>query len=276
MSLVHNLIRPLGHALRRLSVNDLMRNEACLSYPGARSSALHDLAEAEAIGMKTDSDWLVRHALSSALDRRDDWMCTLGRICDLADEVEKVGAWPDQPFIALGTHWGAGMPTLADLCINHRCPKFVYRQEPDTVFQTRSQYWAHRLHLHALERLGGTITLGGAYQRIIGALSLSETPVVLVDAPAHGRPTLIGRAGDFAMPIRAGLLTMLSNENIPYVFYRCGFSPDTGQRQLSISPVYQGLKPQEIADQAVDWLKCALVIDSAQWRLWMIAKDLLA
>jgi len=99
--------------------------------------------------------------------------------------------------------------------------------------------------------------------------------VILVDAPADGRPTLTGISGSFTLNVRLGLLNMLCRERLPFVFYRCGFDPKTGRRQLWIGPETLEDDPQAIAHQAADHLARAFAIDTAQWRLWMVADALL-
>lgn len=275
MSFSQDLFWPWVQAMRQTSVQELRESAQPLRYPGAQEQASRDAEQVQALGMQTEGDWLIRHGLSGALDRRDDWMCVMGRTALLAAELDIRGCWPSTPFMALGTHWGAGMPVLADLCVKGRRPMFVYRQEPSHVFDAWSKTLSHILHMHALKRLGGSITLGGAYQRIMQALEAQATPVVLVDAPSEGRPTIEGRCHNFAIHIREGLLGMLAREQIPYVFYRCGFDPKTNQRQLEISPCHQETNVQCIADQAAQWLFDALQLDTAQWRLWMVAKGLI-
>ena len=275
MSISSHLLLPAWQAYRRLAVFDKRFVDKAVAFPGARTLAERDQAAAQLMGYSSDKLWLARHALSPALDRRDDWLTVTGRSAELAAEVEVSGQWPDQPFIALGTHWGAGLPTLAHLSIRGRCPIFVYRQEPASVFKTRAERWAQGLHLRALNMLGGVITLGGASVQIMAALEKQATPVVLVDAPAEGRPTLLGRAAGFELAVRQGLLSMLTRERIPYVLYRCGFDPMSGQRKLSIAPSVVPEDPQQIADHAAGWLENALKVDSAQWRLWMVSEGLL-
>lgn len=275
MSLSSHLLLPAWQAWRRLAVFDQRFVHSALSFPGARALAERDQNQAQAMGYSSDRHWQARHALSPALDRRDDWMTVTGRSASLALEVEVSGQWPDQPFVALGTHWGAGLPTLAHLSTRGRRPIFVYREEPASVFKTSAERWAQALHLRALNILGGVITLGGAYAQIMAALEERATPVVLVDAPAEGRPTLLGRATRFQLAVRQGLLNMLTRERIPYVLYRCGFDPISGQRQLTIGPSVVPDDPQAIADHAACWLESALAVDSAQWRLWMVSQGLL-
>lgn len=276
MSLYRHLILPSLDAFFRRSVSDPVLRAHAKDHPHAQALAKRDAEVAEALGYRLDDEWVLRHVLSPALDRRDDWLLATGRASVLVDELEVVGAWPDEPFMALGTHWGAGMPTLAHLSLLGRHPVFVYRAEPDTVFGSVTERWAHRVHLKAMHKVGGTIMLGGAYQQIMDAMSDAKTPVVLVDAPAEGRPTIVGRADDFGLHLRAGLLHMLCREKIRFAFYHCGFNPANGQRQLTIGQSQVASEPQEIADGAARHLKSALDLDTAQWRLWVAARSLLA
>lgn len=276
MSFYRHLVLPALDACFKRSVNDPIFRAHAMHHPHAEALAKRDAELAKALGYHIDDQWVARHTLSPALDRRDDWLLATGRVSKLTDALEVIGQWPDEPFMALGTHWGAGMPTLAHLASLGRHPIFVYRAEPDTVFDGVAARWSHRVHLSAMHRVGGTITLGGAYQQIMDAMSEAKTPVVLVDAPAEGRPTLVGRADGFSLHLRAGLLHMLCRENIHFAFYHCGFDPNTGQRQLKIGPSQVASEPQQIADMAAGHLKSALTLDSAQWRLWVAARSLLA
>lgn len=276
MRLFQHLMLPCFDALFGRSVNDLTLRQHAWQHPGAQSLAMRDRCYATASGYPVDEGWMTRHALSPALDRRDDWLLAQGRWHALLDDVVVQGEWPSGPFMALGTHWGAGLPTLAHLASMQRRPCFVYRAEPASVHSGLAERWAHQLHLYALNKAGGVISLGGAYQKITQALQDNQTPVVLIDAPAEDRPTLAGRAGEFTLNVRQGLLNMLCQEQIRFAFYRCGFDPVTGQRQLFIAPSAVETQPQAIADAAAAFLREALALDSAQWRLWMVSEALLA
>lgn len=275
MSIYQRLALPFYDSRRPYGVNDEAFCKHAWAFPEAQQLAQRDRVAAESLGYAPDPDWAKRHVLSQALDRCDGWRLVRGQANELIDDMDVVGQWPQEPFIALGTHWGAGLPTLAHLKQCGHGPKFVYRQEPPTVFRSRAERWAQAVHLKALQKCGGAITLGGAYAQIIDALNTNATPVILVDAPADGRPTLTGRAGAFTLNVRLGLLHMLCRERLRFVFYRCGFDPQTGRRQLLIGSEYVEEDPQVIADQAADHLAQAFALDSAQWRLWVVAASLL-
>lgn len=275
VSIYQRLILPFLDARRGYGVDDARFCEHAWAFPNAQAMAQRDQQAAQKLGHEPDPDWVRRHVLSAALDRCDGWRLVRGQAARLMRDIEVVGQWPKQPFIALGTHWGAGLPTLAHLNQSGLGPKFVYRQEPQTVFRTRAERWAHGVHLRALEICGGSITLGGAYAQILESLNSGQTPVILVDAPADGRPTLTGQAPSFILNVREGLLNMLCRERLPFVFYRCGFDPKTGRRQLWIGSETLEDDPQAIANQAAEHLARAFAIDTAQWRLWMVADALL-
>lgn len=275
MSVWSCLWLPMWDAVWRRGVNTPALRRHAERFVGAKEAALAHQIIAKRHGFAIDEGWPLRHALTAALDRRDDWVGAFGSVARLSQDVAVSGHWPQAPFIALGTHWGAGMPTLAHLCAQGLKPRFVYRQEPESVWANSAAKAAHRLHLKAIDRFGGSIRVGGAYAQIMDALAEDATPVILIDAPADGRPTLTGRADTNHVRIRSGLLDMLCRERIQYVFYRCGFDPETGQRHLEIGPAQQPQSPQSIADQAARHLQRALALDSAQWRLWMVADALL-
>lgn len=276
MTIYRQLVLPCLDAASKRGLTDPTFKSHAKAHPHANALAKRDAESARSLGYHIDEQWEMRHSLSPALDRRDDWLLATGQAAWLADEIDVVGQWPDQPFMALGTHWGAGMPTLAHLHVQDRAPVFVYRAEPDSVFAGMTERWAHRIHLRAMRQAGGTITLGGAYQQIMDAMANQQTPVVLVDAPAEGRPTLRGQSEGFGLTVRAGLLNMLCRESIRFSFYHCGFDPNSGQRRLTITESQIASEPQHIADMAAAHLRRALELDSAQWRLWMAAGALLA
>ena len=276
VSLYQQLWQPLSDALLRRGPNASALRRHAWTFYGARAAAKADQAAAAKFGFVSDDEWTMRHALTSALDRRDDWVGVLGSARRLSEDVVVTGHWPRSPFIALGTHWGAGMPTLAHLCVEGLKPRFVYRQEPASVWPSSAAKAAHRLHLQAIDRFGGSIRVGGAYTQIMSSLAAGATPVILMDAPAEGRPTLEGRGHRLRLQVRSGLLEMLCREQIRYAFYRCGFDPASGRRHLDIGPEHDPQTPQAIADQAALHLEQALMTDSAQWRLWMVARGLLA
>jgi len=275
MSIYQRLLLPLFDSIASYGVDDARFCGHAWGFPYAQSMAHRDQAAAQKLGYDPDSDWARRHVLSAALDRCDGWRLVRGRAMRLMNDLDVVGQWPTQPFIALGTHWGAGLPTLAHLKESGRRAKFVYRQEPQTVFPSRAERWAQAVHLRALEACGGSITLGGAYAQILDGLNSGTTPVILIDAPADGRPTLTGHAGSFTLNVRLGLLNMLCREKLRFVFYRCGFDPITQRRHLWIGSEALEDDPQVIADRAAEHLARAFEIDTAQWRLWVVGTALL-
>lgn len=275
MSIYQRLVLPFCDSRRRYGVEDAAFCQHAWVFPEAQQLAHRDQVQAASLGYVPDEHWARRHVLSAALDRCDGWRLVRDEAADLIDGLDVVGQWPQKPFIALGTHWGAGLPTLAHLKQCGLGPKFVYREEPPTVFRSWAERWAQAVHLKALEKCGGAITLGGAYAQIIDSLNANATPVILVDAPADGRPTLTGRSGSFTLNVRLGLLNMLCRERLRFVFYRCGFDPKNGRRQLFIGSEHVEDDPQIIADQAADHLAKAFALDSAQWRLWVVGASLL-
>ena len=272
----HLLSPLLDAALKRESAARGLRHHA-RTFPGALHESEQAAARAAELGFALDPDWQARHMRTAALDRRDNFARLLRvRLADPAG-LETRGQWPEGRFAALGLHWGAGFPVLAHLLDSGRQPAFVYRPENSNEFDSVPQRVFNRLHLRALHGFGHCIAVGGAYRRIGAAVAADRVPVILFDAPASGSARVMEfQPSPYRVFLRQGLLQLLAEQRLPFVFFRCGQHPDPARRLLEISPLIEAQSVGEIGSRAAEFLLETLTRDSAQWHLWPVAEALLA
>lgn len=270
------LLAPLGDAaFGRFPNSSGLIAHAC-DFPDARAEAEASAAAARGLGFAVDAGWIERRLVSAALDRQDNFARLVGRSLIRPDRLEVRGSWPRGVFVALGLHWGTGFPVLEHLARQDRQPAFVYLPEPDSELVSLPARLYDRLHLRALAGFGNSIRVGGAYQRIVEALAAGRVPVVLFDAPATPGSSQIEQVrSGYRVSLRTGVLGLLAEKRVPYVFFRCAHRQAERRRVLEISPPGQSNAAAQIAGQAADFLLDALRGDSAQWHLWPAAGQLL-
>lgn len=247
------------------------------AFPGAQEESERAAARAIDTGFAVDPDWQHRHMLTAALDRQDNFARLLrARLADPA-RLETHGEWPRGRFVALGLHWGAGFPVLAHLLDSGRQPAFVYRPENPDDLGSVPQRIFNRLHLRSLHGFGHCIPVGGAYRKINQAVAAEQVPVILFDAPAIGTARVMEfHPSPYRVVLRSGLLQLLADQQLPFVFFRCGQKPGQARRLLEISRRHEATAAEQIGLRAAEFLLETLTRDSAQWHLWPAAEALIA
>ncbi len=248
-------------------------------FPLAEAAARQAAECAERMGFAPDPQWNERHWRCASLDRQDNFARLLHRSLTDGKRLEVVGAWPQSPFIALGLHWGTGFPALAHLQESGLPPSFVYLPEDPAHLPSRPARIYDRLHLRALAGFGPAIRVGGAYQAIRDALGAGRIPVVLVDAPPNPDSRLLpidpGPGIDRSICLRAGVLRLLAEHQVPFVFFRCWKPEDSARRRLEIKAPDCSDRPEYIAERAAEFLLKTLRLDGAQWHFWGQAEALM-
>ncbi len=248
-------------------------------FPDATDAARRAAERAESMGFAPGGDWQDRYLRCGALERQDNLARLLGRSLTSTDCLEIQGAWPAGAFMALGLHWGNGFPALEHLQLSGRSPAFVYQAEDPEGLPSWPARLADRLHLRALASFGPAIRVGGAYQAICAALAAGRVPVVLIDAlPRPGSRLLTvdpSPAMDRVVHLRRGVLGLLAEQRLPFVFFRCWQPGQTARRRLEISPPACFDQPEPIAECAAEFLLESLHLDSSQWHFWPQAEALL-
>lgn len=248
-------------------------------FPAAEAAARQAAECAERMGFAPGPQWNERYWRCAALDRQDNFARLLHRSLTHENLLETVGAWPRPPFVALGLHWGTGFPALAHLQRSGLSPGFVYLPEDPDHLPSRPARIYDRLHLRALAGFGPAIRVGGAYQAIRDALAAERIPVVLIDAPPHPGSRLLHidpRPGiDRSIRLRAGVLRLLAEHRVPFVFFRCWKPDEAARRRLEIKQSDCSGRPEYIAERAAEFLLETLHLDAAQWHFWCQAEALM-
>lgn len=249
-------------------------------FPAAEMGARQAAEQADRMGFAVDPKWSERHWRCAALDRQDNFARLLRRSLTAGNRLEVVGAWPKPPFVALGLHWGTGFPALEHLQVTGLSPSFVYLPEDPGHLPSRPARIYDRLHLRALGGFGPAIRVGGAYQAIRDALAAGRVPVVLIDAPPHPDSRLVDIDSrpeiDRNIRLRAGVLGLLAEHHVPYVFFRCWKPDGSVLRRLEVKAPNRSDQPEHIAEQAAAFFLETLRLDGAQWHFWSQAEALMS
>lgn len=272
-----HLLDPFIDALlaRKADSPELLKHGRRL--PAAELGGQQAAEQAEKMGFAVDADWLRRHWRCAALDRQDNLARLLRRSLTADERLEVQGTWPQAPFVALGLHWGTGFPALEHLQISGLKPSFVFMPEDPGRLPSRPARIYNRLHLRALAGFGSGIQVGGAYRAIQDTLAAGGVPVVLIDAPPQPESRLadVRQEAERTVRLRAGVLGLLAQCHVPYVFFRCWKPPRAARRLLEIGTRGRSDDSAEIAAQAAEFLLASLRLDGAQWHLWPHAEKLM-
>lgn len=218
-----------------------------------------------------------RHARYLLADRVDVWAMATRSGRDVHRWALLEGARPSEgAFLALTTHFGAGMWAHAAFAQRHNSVRFLF-QPPSTT----PNRWAHRLaqlRLGALERSMGHAPLptGGSAQRIEQWWRDGGGVMALYDAPHAGRRRCIVLRSQLLGPLEvpAGLFVLATTHRVPVYFYRCLLDDATGQRRIQVRQPVVTADLQSLVHMAEQWLDESLRLDPAAWHFWPALEQL--
>lgn len=214
---------------------------------------------------------LVDHAdLFLSLTRSARW---------LRRHMDVDGAWPERdPFLAVTSHWGAGLWALRHLRAAGRTARFLSRRlDVEADLDPRLAAYA-RLRVRGVARALGTplIYTGGAAQAVQRSWAQGESIVALFDVPPEsGRRTISAPLGAGRISVPIGLLQLACAARIPVVTFAAGIDRRNRRRYLTIGPARVSDDPQRLVDMLARHLEGLLERDSAAWHLWPYAPALL-
>ncbi len=181
------------------------------------------------------------------------------------------GAWPDPEctpnFIAVSSHWGAGLWSLWHLRQQGWQVSFVLEKIALEVLPVR-QRWAAKVRLACVRSLGvSLIVTGGAFARLSKVLQTPRSVVVLlIDAPrlsSHTQTVSLWQASlswPAAWQALASVGAHGTSPLIPVVPFVVAVPP-TGGRKLCIGAA-------SLPNAAAPWLVQQMSFDPAAWHLW--------
>lgn len=206
-----------------------------------------------------------------ALTRGDRWM---------RRHVRVEGEWPRaDPFLAVTSHWGAGLWSLRHLHRAGNRARFLSRRldpeelRPDPWLE---RYARLRVWMTARELGAPLIYTGGASAEIATTWARGQSVVALFDVPApEARSTIVLPLGRVAMRVPLGLLRLACEHRIPVLMFSVAVDHASGGRTLRIGTARTYDDPQTLGLELASHLERLLELDSAAWHLWPYAPALL-
>lgn len=196
--------------------------------------------------------WAARHRLVLLVDRADAFLSRFRGDRWLDRHVCRCGdPWPDEPFIGITFHFGAGLWSLRDISRHGRRVSFVsIRFERFFRDACVSRYGA-RWRMREVVRAGRApvIYTGGGKQAIRDALSSGVSVAGLIDVPATLAPQAIEQnfLGSSAW-FPPGLLALARESGVPVVVYAMDIDYGSGRRSLRA----RQLAVKEVGEQLAD------------------------
>ncbi len=184
--------------------------------------------------------------------------------------------WPSsQGYIALGLHWGTGVPALAALSRHNLNPRFVFSDPKfsfsqqgflESAYKNIRRNWFHKI------ADGQAIVVGkNAFNEIELSVSDNHVPVILYDAPQNHKPekTIYKlKNKHFSYQIASGFVTIITSKAVPYVLFSYKLDINTGYRQARIT------KPKTVDDTNIfikdlsNFFFENLDSDPSLWHFW--------
>ena len=225
--------------------------------------------------------WAAAYRLTHLVDRADLWLSRFRSDRWIDNHLKFEGdAWPDEPFVGITFHYGAGLWSIRHLCRNGRRASILWlRFEPDIFKDAPLQHAHARARIREAERAARArviYTGGSSVAEMRAALRRGGCILGLIDVPP-------GRARS-SMPVQflgdqawfpTGLLRLARIENVPVAVYTVGFDRTTGERKLHIRRL--PAIGRDASDAASDKqrlqgtareLELAIIADAPAWHAW--------
>jgi hypothetical protein len=224
--------------------------------------------------------WLRDWKLLQFVDNADLFLSATRGERWIVRNVDVLGAWPTRsPFLALSSHWGAGLWALREMRrAGHRARFLLLRVDRDALAADRAYLAYIGARIRAVERATGApvIYTGGAASEIDAAWRKGTAVVALCDAPPPpGRSTLDGHAGRLAFTMPSGLMRLACERRMPVVWFAARVDRRTGRRRLEIETARVYADPRSMADSIAARLAALIASDSAAWHMWPYASQLI-
>lgn len=240
-------------------------------YPEPVAAAVREaprflpIADPEAFARDARSVWLLDAAdLYRSRRRPAGW---------LPPQLDRVGAWPAGPFVALGFHYSAGLWVFGDLRRSgHDAVMVLARQDPGafTSHPVRLRYG--RLRMAEVERIAGRPP---AYrprvrERLLQELADGACVLCLLDVPPHIAPRgqrpvhILGQPAS----LPAGALDLAREAGVPVVPYWVEIDPASGRRRLVIGEALDPAPVDAVLAQLAARLDGLIRQQPAAWLFW--------
>lgn len=226
-----------------------------------------------------ESEWKTRWKQIEMLDTRDLFLITFGRSRAVLAEIEYATPLETAKDKAiLGMHWGPSLSTFKMMAAAGLNPAVPYRPAVRHALRSRPFYYLFlRLAVRYLVKTMNerAVEVGGAGRKLDAMLDQPGSVVVIMDAPPRAdQPTIsspvLGREAVFS----AGFPKMLVEKEKEYMFFALSLHPDGSLRKrLELKGPFRSDSPQVFLQGFAGFLNQHLLADSAQWRIWHVARQ---
>jgi len=252
----------------------------CSNFDWLLSTEAQDAWQSAAGFVDTGNEekWKVRWKQVEMLDVRDLYMINFGRIRSIQSEVECDTALDIvKGRFLIGMHWGPSISILKLLQLAGLSPAVSFRQPEKLIFRIRPFYYlfvsmAARYIVKTMDVPDASAGAGKVLRSMMGQ---AGTAIVVMDAPpTEGRSTLKATVLGKNAIFDAGFPAILVDKKKEYVFYAMSLQAgDSLCKKLELHGPFSSNEAQEFLQNYADFLDRHLAVDSAQWRIWHVAKQ---
>lgn len=223
--------------------------------------------------------WKSRWKQVEMLDARDMYMMSFGRTRSVLEEIEC-----DTPLevvrdtVLIGMHWGPSISILKLLQENGLSPALPYRKPEKQIFRIRPFYYlfVSLAARHIVKTMGErAVPIGGAGKVLRAMMDQPGSVIVVMDAPPReGRAMLRSEVLGKQAVFDAGFPNIIADKKKSYVFYALNLQPGgLVRKKLELEGPFNSSEAQEFVDRYAGFLDRHLSADSAQWRIWHVARQ---
>jgi hypothetical protein len=226
-----------------------------------------------------EKTWKARWKQVEMLDVRDLYMMSFGRTRAVLGEIEcdtAVDCVKDR--VLIGMHWGPSISILKLLQVAGLDPALPFRRPEKEILKIRPFFYLFvtLAARHIVKTMGErAVPIGGAGKVLRAMMDQPGSVIVVMDAPPRrGKSTLktavLGKDAIFD----AGFPTILADNRKEYVFYAISLQPGGRVRKkLELEGPFSSVDAQEFVQKYAGFMDRHLSSDSAQWRIWHVARQ---
>ena len=226
-----------------------------------------------------EKTWKSRWKQVEMLDVRDMYMMSFGRTRSVLAEIEcdmPLEKVKDRVFI--GMHWGPSISILKLLQVAGLEPALPFRRPEKDILKVRPFFYLFvtLAARHIVKTMGErAVPIGGAGKVLRAMMDQPGSVIVVMDAPPRqGKSTLSATVLGKNAVFDTGFPNILVDNKKEYVFYAISLQPGgLVRKKLELEGPFSSDEAQEFVQKYAGFLNRHLSADSAQWRIWHVARQ---
>ena len=216
-------------------------------------------------------EWAARHRMVLLVDRADAFLSRFRGDRWLDRHVRRVGdPWPNEPFIGITFHFGAGLWSLRDISRHGRRVSFVSIRFERFYKAARISHYGALWRMREVARAGkaAVIYTGGGRESIRSALHGGTSVISLIDVPAAltkqvAEQRFLGAAAWFP----PGMLLLAKEADVPVMAFVMGIDPLSGTRELIVRRIHSHDSGQQLSE-IIGFLEGEIERHPHAWHNW--------